>query len=425
MKKQIILALLESIIITIIFIWISHISNDTLSLNSPFPWIWFAPILIAQRYGLWYAMLSTTLILSSAIQENSNILNEIKIQLFILGGFIMTIISSIFHGHWKKINKQNQDVSEYLSQRIQSIAESYECTNIAYKTIMQNYILKPVTIRSSLSELRELIAKQKPELKKLIFERLINILAQQCSLEKTGIFFIENKKLSITPLVSVGNLKPLNPNNPLISNCIEQNVLTYIHPQNISKEQSKDILIVAPLVDYAKNIYALLIIESMPFLKYNFTNIESINILLQYFLDGHTPKPVANFLNKFPTCPVEFANEMYRLLNLYQSTKQDSALIVFYFKESSRQKEFIFRVIKEKRGLDCLWEFNDIGHTILLKIMPLTNLLGINGYKTRINNILESEFNSSLNQTDIQFSAIQISSIDDPLKIIENIESRC
>ncbi len=416
---------LESIIITAIFIGIGFLRDDPLSINSPFPWIWFAPLLIAQRHGLWQALLSLSLILIFASHASFSELNDISLQLFILGGFLMTIISSIFHESLAKKTKKNQEITNYLSQRIQSIAYAYECTSIAYQTIAQSYILKPVTIRSSLIELRELIAKNATTHKEYIFERLLNIFAQQCFIEKAGIFYLENQKISSPPLVCIGNMKPLNTKNSLIETCLEQHVLTYVHPKNLNDKESHDILIVAPFINSEKNIYALLIVESMPFLKFTYTNIEILNLFLQYFLDGHAPKDARKFLNKYPECPVEFANELYRLIHLYRHAKQDSALIILTFTENPRQKDYLFRLTQEKRGLDCIWEMKIKQSIIILTIMPLTNHVGIAGYKTRINNLLKNEFDTLLNQTHIQFNAIQISSIKDPIKTIEEIISKC
>ena len=411
-------AWLETFIISFIFITAGLLTNDPLSLQSSFPWIWFAPLLTALRYGIWPGLTSIGVIIIVAFYKDINILDQITFQLFILGGFLMTIFAASFQANWEKKNKNNQEISEYLSQRVQSIALAYKCCALAYATIEQNYILKPVTIRSAIMELRDLIANPNyPQTN--VYDRLLNILSQQCSLERAGIFFIQDKKLTTTALVSIGDMQPINIKDNLIVACLEQNKITYINPKNIQNQNN--ILVVAPLNNAENNIYALLIIEELPFIKLTHENLEKLNLFLQYFLDGYPLKLARPILEKFPNCPHEFANEFQRLVFLYQKTQKDSALISLKITKSVRQHDYVVRLMQEKRGLDSLWKVTTGDTVVILVIMPLINYAGIEGYRSRINKILSEEFQFTLNANYVKFDAMQIADIKDPVRIINQI----
>lgn len=77
----------ESFVITALFIFVSEILQNPLFLESSFPWIWFAPVLVGLRYGLWPAMMSIILFLSTYLYDHPEQLYTIPFQLYLLGGF--------------------------------------------------------------------------------------------------------------------------------------------------------------------------------------------------------------------------------------------------------------------------------------------------------------------------------------------------
>ena len=56
--KNIGMGCIESLVITALFLIASKFLHDPLFLKSPFPWIWFAPVIVALTYGLGPAILS-------------------------------------------------------------------------------------------------------------------------------------------------------------------------------------------------------------------------------------------------------------------------------------------------------------------------------------------------------------------------------
>ena len=133
---------IESLVISLLFIVISEMLHDPLSLKSPFPWIWFAPVLIALRYGLWPSQFSLLLLLFSYLNKDPTPLTTIPFQLFILGGFVLTMVCIMFQIGWSKRVNDSNKVSKYLQKRIQTIAYSYKIVSLAYHRIEQNYIIK-------------------------------------------------------------------------------------------------------------------------------------------------------------------------------------------------------------------------------------------------------------------------------------------
>jgi uncharacterized membrane protein YqaE (UPF0057 family) len=397
----------------------SKLLHDPLSLHSPYPWIWFAPVAIALHYGLLASQFSIFLLLFDYLYKDTSPLFTIDFQLFVLGGFVMTMICAIWQNSWAKKIAYNKGVSNYLQQRIQNIAYSYKLISLAYKRLENNYIAQPVTIRTSMNELRQMLGHMDASSEAEIFKRLINILAIHCSLETAAIFPVKNNKVIPEAITSIGTIIQPSNDNYFIKHCIENATLTHMTADEILKGHQSDYVIGAPLIDHHNKIYALLLIEELPFLSLNDENIATINLLLQYFIEGNMVKNAEAILHQFPDCSVSFANELQRLFNLERKIKKDSTLVAFKILDEEHVEDYVFRLKQEIRGLDSWWvtRYNTI--EVLMVLMPFTNRAAMESYKLRIDDILMKEYRFRLNQKEIKFNSYQLSTGRNPIQIIE------
>ena len=159
----------------------------------------------------------------------------------------------------------------------------------------------------------------------------------------------------------------------------------------------------------------------MPFLSLTDETVETINLLLQYFLEGNLVKHADIILKHYPDCSVTFANELQRLTHLQKHTQQDSAAIAFLCLPTPHQPDYLFRLEQENRGIDSSWEFTQGHNKILLIIMPMTSHAGVEGYRMRINQLLENEFGILLNGDKIRFKSCQLSSFNNPIFLLNDL----
>lgn len=410
---------IESLLITGLWVGVSGWLHDPLTLHSPFPWIWFAPVLIALRYGLWPSQLSCLLILGSYDYQIRPSEISLELGLFILGGFLLTLLCAMAQSTAQKKIKESEAISTYLQTRVSTIANAYKVVVLAYQRIEQNYIIKPVTIRTALMNLRELPARSQNE--QPVLDRVLNILAVQCGIEVGGIFPVHHQQLITQPIASIGCMSTPDPKDYMIKECIENGGITYIKAKDLTHRHRSKWLIVAPLMKPDRTIYALLLVESISFLQLSDETIETIHVLLQYYLEGQPLKDAYQIIHEYPCCPVDFANELQRLMTLFQATQQDSAIVAFTVFESPEQQDYVFRLQQEKRGLDSLWEKKDGQQTRLLILMPLTKQAALEGFRLRINNLLENDYQTHLNEGSIRYLSYQLSSFEQPLDLLQAI----
>jgi polysaccharide biosynthesis protein PelD len=420
-KEHVMLGWLESLVLTAILIVVSIRLHNPLFLESSFPWIWFAPVLIGLRYGLGPAILSIILFLSFYLYDHEEQIHTIPFQLFVLGGFLLTLLCVIYQKSWERKIRYSEQISHYLQNRIQTTAHAYKTALLAYQHLEHSLISKPVTLRSSLEELRELLAKSHDKLEPEMLSRFLNILASNCGLEAAAIFPVTNKHNLSEPIAAIGIVKAPSQNNFLIQECMKRQAITYITTKQYLKEDWDNYLIVAPFIDQNNEVYALLAVQEMPFLKLNKDTIENIDLFVNYFTEGNTDKNADLILEKYPDCHVDFANELQRLVKLQKNTKHDSAMSAFFFLDNPHREEFIFLIKQEIRGIDTYWETSKNDKNILLILMPLSNRLNLESYKNRIDNLLLKKFHIELNGKEIQFKSCLISSFKNPLELIEDM----
>lgn len=418
--KRLILTGTESLLITVLFLVLSNVALDPLSRNSPFPWIWFAPVLIALRYGLFFSQLSIALLVFAWLYQNPEQLALSEFQLFVLGGFLMTVACAGFHNSWIKKVTSSESISEYLQKKIQTISNSYKIVTLSYKRLEHDFIAKPVTIRSSLDALRK-ISTENTHPQAYVLNRFLNILANQCSLEKAGIFPVRNKRILPEPLCTVGEIKLPDKEEYIIEECLDQEKMTYVSAQEILLGHFSNYLVAAPFIDQNNVIYALLLIEEMPFLSLNTENLGVINLLLQYYLEGGIVSNAAPIMNTWKDCPPDFANELARLMAMQKKIGQDSALQIFILAENVHREDFLFRLKQEVRGLDSYWETDQNNTKCLMVLMPLTNRYALEGYNQRMRKILLDEFRLDFNENAIRIRSCQLSSFNNPLQLIEDL----
>lgn len=418
---------IESTVLTIAFTLWGQYKGDPLTLESAFPWIWFAPVLVGLRYGLWLSQWSLLLILYVFFIVSTPDSFTISVQLFCLGGFLLTLLCALFQKYWSKKITQSAEISEYLQNRIQSIAYSHRVLLLSYERIEQTYISQPTTLRSSLMEMRELLARSTSEQEAALYARFLHLITLQCHLEKAAIFPMQGKKMDDVPWAEIGGkVKRPRLDDFLIQECLSRMAIAHVSIKASREAEApdhhrrvSDYLVVIPLFDPIKRLIAILVVESMPFIHLQDENINILQVLAQYFTSGYLVEKADDILKEFPSCPADFGNELQRLYSVYQHGLRDSAMLVFRCQPHAQQKDYFYRLQQEKRGIDSQWLYSLGDDVLLFLLMPMTGRAGVESYKMRINQLLQKDFNIALNEGVIQFNASQLADFSGPIPLLK------
>jgi len=261
-------ALLEIIIITEIIIGLCFYfyPSEPFLLSGNFPWIWFAPVLIALRYGTFKGILSIVIITINWIFfEHVNLTYILTAHYYFLGGFLLTVLSGEFQAVKAVQSKYNIELRDYFENRLRIITEALYLTKLSSDLMEQNFISIPLTVVDALEKLRTILIKSGGVFNKNAAEDLINLLNIFCDFQNAAIYAYRNGQFDIKPIAYIGNNTSFNKDDILVKKCLAITAPGYCAVNELTEYQQSQYLITSLLRTSDNEIIGILVVEDMLF----------------------------------------------------------------------------------------------------------------------------------------------------------------
>lgn len=355
-------------------------------------WVWLAPIITALRYGAGLGGLSWLVLIVSMTFSIKPPPWYYPQSYDALEGFFIALLCGQFRSIWhEKLTRSNQ-LLQYAQQRLEFLSRVYFMTRISHDRMEQNLISKPVTIRSALIDLRTMIVEKGAKLTPEVAKLLLQLMSQACSFERAGIFVVEDGHIQQVPLAEVGKFQELKAQDPLVVNALRRNEFTYLAVNQLSEKEVSDYLVVAPLKPYQGEAYGAIVVERMPFLALNQDNLKALSVLLNYFSEDYYAVEQANdILQAYPDCLSDFAIELKKLHLLKCKVGIDSCLVALFVSNEVTYQSIIPALQLQQRGLDLTWVHKREKDSVLVTLMPVAEIMAVEGYVRRVRTWLREE----------------------------------
>ncbi len=378
-----------------------HLGDDYFDFMK-FVWIWIAPIIISLLYGVGMGIVSILGILITLVSVNAAQLFATTYGWYALGGVFISLLCGEFRSVWTEKMLRMESTNEYVQQRLASMTRLFYLTRISHDSLEQNLITRPVTLRSALEELRNLLAESKGVLDKKVAERFLNIVAQYCSFDKAAMYAVEKNIIVSTELASLGGKTTLAKEDPLVEEVLLSRSLVYLAINQMDEDKKSQYLVAAPLRDSSGEVSALIVVEEMPFMALSEDNLRAVSVLTTYFADevwaSHQARGILEY---YPDCPPQFAAELYRLTHLQVERDVHSVLMALATYNEPKYETIISGLEKMSRGLDFTWIMKLTNFDVLLTLMPMTDMAGAEGYVTRVRNWVREDQGLEMAQGEI------------------------
>ncbi|KKB62368.1 membrane protein [Robbsia andropogonis] len=391
-------ALVESaafmlIVLTILAMLRPH---DPLALAAAFPWIWLAPMVLALRYGTLLGLFGGAFMLVEWVLIGHSGVGSGAFPVgFFAGGMVQVIVVGHFGDTWGARAIQAGAKNDYLSDRLVALTNNHYLLRMSHDRLEKDLLSQPTTLRDSIVELRRMSVQgglQDPGESKMSAEQLMRYIAPICRLEQAAFYTVRNGRVSTVAMAIVGDPFDLVPGDALITHALENGALAHLKMDEGELPDSL-YLVCAPLLAADGSIRGVLVIRRMPFLSLTFDNLQLIQVLLGYFGDGlEHAELVRHVIDVVPDCPVEFALELSRLGRMAARTGVHSSLVSLTFPRTEASDSLFEHVSRRRRALDVFWEIQTAEHSIVVNLMPVTDMGGINGYLARIESSLRAQF---------------------------------
>lgn len=404
-------------------------AHDPLLTQAGFPWLWLAPVLLSLRYGTLPGVGSAFILLLAwlvALRLGYTAEKDFP-RLFFLGGLLATMLCGEYAGLWRTKLRRIEELNGYLDHRLEEITHRLYLLRLSHDRLEQNLISKPATLRDALIRLRDFILSLEHLPGELLgAQPFLDFLTQFCQMEAAAIYRVKRRQVEPTVLASVGSIGELVSDDPLLRHALRTNAMSHVAEiDEIDSAHASRYLVVAPIQNSFGQTLGVLVVEKMPFFALNDETLQTLAVLLAYYVDhmiaAEAAMPIREVL---PDCPPMFAEEVLKLARIERDTGVASYIVALAFSPHPKQQDMYMMVKRMQRGLDLTWEIEEAGTRIMLTLMPLSGQTAAEGYLARIEHSLQDQFGGNFSDCRIRPYSTSVGVGAAPL-LVQDLVARC
>lgn len=403
----------ETVVLTLVMPLAGYVlsRDNPFFVNSSFPLLWFGPLLAALRYGIAPAFSSVALLIALWFGMSFSGLITTAFPLhFMLGGALLTLIAGQFSSVWATRLRRSDLLSRHASERFEQLSRAYFVVRHSHDQLEQNLIMRPVTLRQAIGELRRLLAAGGGKVSRELAQELLVLLVHYCSLSSAAIYGVKNGVTDAEPIAQCGLGAPLRENDLLLRSAVESDHTAYQAANQINKGDQSCYLVAAPIRTSSGRLLGVLLVTEMPFMALHRETLQILAILLAYSADHIEASGIVGTINTvYSDCPLAFGAELVKMTRLKRELDITSTLVVINLLPSPKRDEICLILERQQRGLDHSWR-RDIGWGVqFVTLMPFSGTAAADGYQSRLDSVLKKQCQMSMQSPDVSFKYALVS----------------
>lgn len=416
---------LEILLIPLVAIaagWLLNPGDPMLS-QSHFPWFWFAPVLIALRYGVSPGLMGSIPLIANWLVANELGLVEDAFSFrFFFGAGVLVLICGEFSDVWRDRNARMEETYLYVTERLSRLTKRHLLLNLSHDRLEQEMLARPGSLRDALARLRVLVI-QTPTTGAggmPAADSLLQLLSQYVNLESATLYSVTGDVADPqlgAPISAIGDPTPLKPEDPLFQKALETRALVHIANEDISASAPESPLIVAPLVAGNDVLLGVLVVTRIPFFSLNLENLQMMSVILGYYADNVRIGPELHTVQtQLPGIPAQFAEELVRMERMNHTVGIPSHIVIMRF-EGVLGREITSEFLRVKRGLDLYWQTVIRNDPAVIVLLPFASESAKEGFIQRIDTWLQQRFHGDIEALQVRLHAIDFA-VEDPVNAL-------
>lgn len=400
--------------------------QDPLLVQSLYPWVWFAPVLVALRYGVTPGLAGCVpLIVGWYLAEQLGRLPASFDLEYFFGGGLLVLLCGEYSDIWRDRNLQLEESNVYLAERLSRITKRHLLLNLSHDRLEHEMLARPSSLRDALVRLRAIATRGDADSPMPGAQELLHLLAQYVNIESATLYTLiphgENHELG-EAVVQLGEPEALQADDELLRLALQQRQLAHIASHDLSLNRQTQQLVLAPLLAGGDNMIGVLSVTRMPFFALNVENLQMMSVILSYYADTVRSGPAVRLIQqRLPGIPVQFAEEFARVRGLQERTGMASQILVMRF-DGEHKRSIPAEFLRIKRGLDVYWQTEVQGQPVIAVLMPLASPSAVAGFTHRIEQWLDSRFHGGLDTLGVHLRTIDFGAEDPLLALASALE---
>lgn len=393
---------------------------DPLHTKSQFPWTWFAPVLIALRYGALFGLASAAILIGAwyALTPNSLSIDLPKLQ--VLGGLLLTMVCGEFSAAWRLRLRRTTELSSYLDDRVERVTRQLYLLRLSHDRLEQELLARPTTMRDALAQLRARFSSSgAPGGRELQgAEAFLQFLAQHCQLEVAAIYASDGESPPAFGRVArLGAAPELLSGDPLLQHVLDTGELAHVQTEGLDRNLPTQYLVMCPIQTSDKRLLGVAAVSRLPFFALNQDQLQLMRVLCGAYADTVAFNPeIERVRAALPDVSDEFADEFVRLVRVERDSSIASHLVVMIFGDSSVAPDAHQLVLRQRRAPDVVWTPAPLAGTneraVFVNLLPISGSATVEGYLVRTEAALRENFGLGLQELHIRTYTIPLSDAD-------------
>jgi hypothetical protein len=402
---------------------------DPLFLHAEFPWAWFAPVLLALRYGILTGLASSLLLLAAWLWLTPGGLEAGLPKLHFLSGLLLVLVCGEYSGLWRARLRRLRELTTYQEDRVDRVTRRLYLLRLSNERLEQNLLARPTTLRDALVNLRISVNECADSGPLPRARELLEFLAQSCQLEVAAVYAVEEDEdghARYVEVAHIGQPPPLDPADPLLAYMTERGALAHIQLEALDGTVPTPHLVIAPVASRVSGQLGVLAVSRMPFFALNEDTLQLLGVLLAWYADGVTIRSrAAPVLAAYPQLPIDFAEELVRLIELQRGFGIDSHMVGMVFGEHPLATDAYEHVLRNRRAPDLAWiTETDEGRKALVNLLPVGGGAAVEGYLLRIDQSLRQTFGADFRGLAIRTFSVSLAHADPLAALVTMIRMR-
>ncbi len=392
--------------------------DDPFFIHSSFPWPLLGPVIVGLRYGFFFGFISDLLVL--AVVALSLRLGWIDLPIFpydyAIGLTAVAMMVGEFRDVWKRRIERLQESNDYRQVRLNEFTRNYHLLKVSHDRLEQQVAGSGHSLREGLRHVRTKLSSGRVDdgLNADVAKMLLAMMVEYGNLQKVALFVSQmdtdkhpTDLLMTRPQAQLGISDAVSHNDSMIRYCIETRKLVSIHPERRNAEDTNSehsrLVACIPLVDAENQLWAVIAIELMPFFSFQKTTLRLLAVLA-----GH----MADLLNTHSAIiSIEDEDFASLAMNLKRAIYDQiefgipSVLLVFDVNTADEGgQQFIELIQRMQRGLDIIVHSIRKQQHQLIILLPLTDELGLAGYRQRLEDLLKADYGVNLSALPVKMA---------------------
>ena len=382
--------------------------SDPFLMETGFPWIILAPILLGSRYGFAHGF-GSALVLVAGIGATwyTGFVHMTSFPVELCMGLLITgVVTGEFGQHYLQRHERLDARCNYLQTRFAEFSRIYQLIKASHARLEEQVRGSTVSLRTSLMAIREQLSTfqyQEGVTFGGIGEKVLQIFHEYGDVQMAALFrVIPPFGVDLSPVSQLGRPPQLVFSNPLLREALKTGKTVTIKLDDHSAAVD-GVLAVVPLVDVHDQVWGVVAISEMPVVNFQQSTLDLLTIVGGYIGDAIRSCNGSSWRSK--EVVDTFRNQLERCLSNVRRHQLPAGLVTLNTGNPHLFSSLVKLIQTQSRGLDSVWVQSKTSNSgVVCALLPLADKDGVMTYVKRLDSLMEQVLGQGLEESGVAVS---------------------